>query len=144
MKELSPILPIPVAYEALGFIIIAGAGIVALSVLVEILFYANLRPSVKPDASVREKLRPGARSALFAAIKSKDRRQMKKEIVASQEGTEISFNGFEYIGHLVDDALQDTREPVHKRHWAYRLNPRLVTLFAPNGRPRQPAHDAAL
>jgi TrfA protein len=141
-----------------------------------------------------------ARSALFAAIKSKDRRQMKKEIVASQEGIEISFtgeqlnqddhdnfmqlvklasgrrlgqtvivpanailrtlgrstgksqhdqlradmdrlvsgtvtiraNGFEYIGHLVDDALQDTREPVHKRHWAYRLNPRLVTLFAPN------------
>jgi hypothetical protein len=141
-----------------------------------------------------------ARSALFAAIKSKDRRQMKKEIVASQEGIEISFtgeqlnqddhdnfmqlvklasgrplgqtvivpanailrtlgrstgksqheqlradmdrlvtgtvtirsNGIEYIGHLVDDAIQDTREPVHKRHWAYRLNPRLVTLFAPN------------
>ena len=141
-----------------------------------------------------------ARSALFAAIKSKDRRQMKKEIVASQGGVEISFsgeqlnqddhdnfmqlvklasgrplgqtvvvpanvilrtlgrstgksqheqlradmdrlvtgtvtiraNGLEYFGHLVDDALQDTREPVHKRHWAYRLNPRLVTLFAPN------------
>jgi len=30
-----------------------------------------------------------ARSALFAAIKSKDRRQMKKEIVASQDGVEI-------------------------------------------------------
>src|SRR5271170_1123622 len=141
-----------------------------------------------------------ARSALFAAIKSKDRRKMHKEIVASQEGIEISFtgeqlnqddhdnfmqlvklasgrplgqtvivpanailrtlgrstgksqhdqlradmdrlvsgtvtikaNGLDYIGHLVDDALQDTREPVHKRHWAYRLNPRLVTLFAPN------------
>lgn len=141
-----------------------------------------------------------ARSALFAAIKSKDRRQMHKEIVASQDGVEISFtgeqlnqddhdnfmqlvklasgralgqavvvpanailralgrgtgksqhdqlradmdrlvtgtvtiraNGLEYFGHLVDDALQDTREPVHKRHWAYRLNPRLVTLFAPN------------
>ena len=141
-----------------------------------------------------------ARSALFAAIKSKDRRKMHKEIIASQEGIEISFtgeqlnqddhdnfmqlvklasgrplgqtvivpanailrtlgrgtgksqhdqlradmdrlvtgtvtikaNGLDYIGHLVDDALQDTREPVHKRHWAYRLNPRLVTLFAPN------------
>jgi hypothetical protein len=141
-----------------------------------------------------------ARSALFAAIKSKDRRQMKKEIVASQDGVEISFsgeqlnqddhdnfmqlvklasarplghavivpanailralgrstgktqheqlradmqrlvsgtvaiktNGLEYFGHLVDDALQDTREPVHKRHWVYRLNPRLVALFAPN------------
>jgi len=141
-----------------------------------------------------------ARSALFAAIKSKDRRRMHKEIVASQDGVEISFtgeqlnqddhdnfmqlvklasgrplgqtvvapanailrtlgrgagksqhdqlradmdrlvtgtvtiraNGLEYFGHLVDDALQDTREPVHKRHWAYRLNPRLVTLFAPN------------
>ena len=141
-----------------------------------------------------------ARSALFAAIKSKDRRKMHKEIVASQDGVEISFtgeqlnqddhdnfmqlvklasgqplgqtvivpanailrtlgrntgksqheqlradmyrlvtgtvtiraNGIEYIGHLVDDALQDTREPVHKRHWAYRLNPRLVALFAPN------------
>ena len=141
-----------------------------------------------------------ARSALFAAIKSKDRRRMHKEIVASQDGIEISFsgeqlnqddhdnfmqlvklasarplgqavivpanailrtlgrgtgksqhdqlradmdrlvsgtvtiraNGIEYIGHLVDDALQDTREPVHKRHWVYRLNPRLVTLFAPN------------
>ena len=141
-----------------------------------------------------------ARSALFAAIKSKDRRKMHKEIVASQDGIEISFtgeqlnqddhdnfmqlvklasgrplgqtvivpanailrtlgrstgksqhdqlradmdrlvtgtvtikaNGLDYIGHLVDDALQDTREPVHKRHWAYRLNPRLVTLFAPN------------
>src|SRR5271170_770451 len=140
-----------------------------------------------------------ARSALFAAIKSKDRRKMHKEVVASQEGIEISFtgeqlnqddhdnfmqlvklasgrplgqtvivpanailrtlgrstgksqhdqlradmdrlvtgtvtikaNGLDYIGHLVDDALQDTREPVHKRHWAYRLNPRLVTLFAP-------------
>jgi hypothetical protein len=34
-----------------------------------------------------------ARSALFAAIKSKDRRQMKKEIVASQDGVEISFSG---------------------------------------------------
>jgi len=44
----------------------------------------------------------------------------------------IRANGLEYFGHLVDDALQDTREPVHKRHWAYRLNPRLVTLFAPN------------
>jgi hypothetical protein len=44
----------------------------------------------------------------------------------------IRANGFEYVGHLIDDALQDTREPVHKRHWAYRLNPRLVTLFAPN------------
>src|SRR5271169_3640064 len=141
-----------------------------------------------------------ARSALFAAVKSKDRRMMRDEVVASQEGIEISFtgeqlnqddhdnfmqlvklasgrplgqaviepanailrtlgrstgksqhdqlradmdrlvsgtvtiraNGIEYIGHLVDDALQDTREPVHKRHWAYRLNPRLVTLFAPN------------
>jgi len=141
-----------------------------------------------------------ARSALFAAIKSKDRRRMHKEIVASQDGIEISFsgeqlnqddhdnfmqlvklasvrplgqavivpanailrtlgrstgksqhdqlradmdrlvtgtvtikaNGLDYIGHLVDDALQDTRDPVHKRHWAYRLNPRLVTLFAPN------------
>jgi TrfA protein len=141
-----------------------------------------------------------ARSALFAAIKSKDRRTMRKEVVASQDGVEISFsgeqlnqddhdnfmqlvklasnrplgqtvivpanailrslgrstgksqhdqlradmdrlvagtvtiraNGIEYIGHLIDDALQDTREPVHKRHWAYRLNPRLVTLFAPN------------
>ena len=141
-----------------------------------------------------------ARSALFAAIKSKDRRKMHKEVVASQDGVEISFtgeqlnqddhdnfmqlvklasgrplgqavvvpanailrtlgrstgksqhdqlradmdrlvtgtvtiraNGIEYIGHLVDDALQDTREPVHKRHWAYRLNPRLVALFAPN------------
>jgi hypothetical protein len=141
-----------------------------------------------------------ARSVLFAAIKSKDRRKMHKEIVASQDGVEISFtgeqlnqddhdnfmqlvklasgqplgqtvivpanailrtlgrntgksqheqlradmdrlvtgtvttraNGIEYIGHLVDDALQDTREPVHKHHWAYRLNPRLVALFAPN------------
>jgi hypothetical protein len=141
-----------------------------------------------------------ARSALFAAIKSKDRKKMHKEVVASQDGVEISFtgeqlnqddhdnfmqlvklasgralgqtvivpanailrtlgrgtgksqhdqlradmdrlvtgtvtiraNGIEYIGHLVDDALQDTREPVHKRHWAYRLNPRLVALFAPN------------
>ncbi len=44
----------------------------------------------------------------------------------------IRANGFDYIGHLIDDALQDDREPVHKRHWAYRLNPRLVTLFAPN------------
>src|SRR5271168_2813506 len=141
-----------------------------------------------------------ARSALFAAVKSKDRRMMRDEVVASQEGIEIAFsgeqlnqddhdnfmqlvklasgrplgqtvivpanailrtlgrstgksqhdqlradmdrlvtgtvtikaNGLDYIGHLVDDALQDTREPVHKRHWAYRLNPRLVTLFAPN------------
>lgn len=141
-----------------------------------------------------------ARSALFAAIKSKDRRTMKYEIVASQDGIEISFtgeqlnqddhdnfmqlvklascrplgqtvivpanailracnrgtgksqhdqlrtdmlrlvagmvtiraNGLDYSGHLIDDALQDEREPVYKRHWAYRLNPRLVTLFAPN------------
>jgi len=34
-----------------------------------------------------------ARSALFAAIRSKDRRQMHKEVVASQEGVEISFTG---------------------------------------------------
>lgn len=140
-----------------------------------------------------------ARSALFAAVKSKDRRVMKDEVVASQEGIRISFSGeqfnqddhdtfmqlvklasgrplgetvivpanailrtlgratgksqheqlrsdfkrlfegsvviktkdFEYFGHLIDDALQDTREVAHKRHWAYRLNPRLVTLFAP-------------
>jgi TrfA protein len=140
-----------------------------------------------------------ARSSLFAAIKSKDRRLMDKEIVASQDGVEIRFsgwqlnqddhdnfmqlvklassrplgqavivpanailralgrstgksqhdqlradldrlvsgtvtirtNGIDYIGHLIDDAIQDTREPVHKRHWVYRLNPRLVSLFAP-------------
>jgi hypothetical protein len=140
-----------------------------------------------------------ARSALFAAVKSKDRRRMIDEVVASQEGIEISFSGeqlnqddhdnfmqlvklasgrplgetvivpanailrtlgrstgksqheqlradfkrlfegsvviktkdFEYFGHLIDDALQDTREVAHRRHWAYRLNPRLVTLFAP-------------
>ena len=140
-----------------------------------------------------------ARSALFAAVKSKDRRTMKDEIVASQAGIEISFSGeqlnqddhdnfmqlvklasgrplgetvvvpanailrtlgrstgksqhdqlradmkrliegtvtikakgVEYFGHLIDDALQDSREPIHKRHWAYRLNPRLVTLFMP-------------
>ena len=140
-----------------------------------------------------------ARSALFAAVKSKDRRTMKDEVVASQEGIEISFSGeqlnqddhdnfmqlvklasgrplgqtvvvpanailrtlgrstgksqheqlradmkrliegtvtikakgLEYFGHLIDDALQDSREPIHKRHWAYRLNPRLVTLFMP-------------
>jgi hypothetical protein len=140
-----------------------------------------------------------ARSALFAAVKSKDRRTMKDEVVASQEGIEISFSGeqlnqddhdnfmqlvklasgrplgetvvvpanailrtlgrstgksqhdqlradmkrliegtvtikakgVEYFGHLIDDALQDCREPIHKRHWAYRLNPRLVTLFMP-------------
>ncbi len=34
-----------------------------------------------------------ARSALFAAVKSNDRRQMRHEIVASQEGIEISFTG---------------------------------------------------
>jgi hypothetical protein len=141
-----------------------------------------------------------ARSALFAAIKSKDRRLMDKEVVASQDGVEIRFSGWQlnqddhdnfmqlvrlassrplglaviipanailrtlgrstgksqhdqlradmdrlvsgtvtiraagidYIGHLIDEAFQDTREPVHKRHWVYRLNPRLVTLFAPN------------
>lgn len=140
-----------------------------------------------------------ARSALFAAVKSKDRRMMKDEVVASQDGIQISFTGeqlnqddhdnfmqlvrlasgrplgetvivpanailrilgrstgksqheqlradfkrlfegsvviktkeFEYFGHLVDDVLQDMREVAHKRHWAYRLNPRLVTLFAP-------------
>ncbi len=44
----------------------------------------------------------------------------------------IKTKDFEYFGHLVDDALQNTREAVHKRHWAYRLNPRLVTLFAPS------------
>jgi TrfA protein len=140
-----------------------------------------------------------ARSALFAAVKSKDRRMMRDEVVASQEGIEIAFSGeqlnqddhdnfmqlvklasgrplgetvivpanailrtlgrstgksqhdqlradmkrliegtvtikakgVEYFGHLIDDALQDSREPTHKRHWAYRLNPRLVTLFMP-------------
>ena len=133
-----------------------------------------------------------ARSALFAAVKSKDRRTMKDEVVASQEGIEIyqddhdnfmqlvklasgrslgqtvvvpanailrtlgrstgksqheqlradmkrliegtvtiKAKGLEYFGHLIDDALQDSREPIHKRHWAYRLNPRLVTLFMP-------------
>jgi hypothetical protein len=66
MKDLSAIQPIPVEYEALGLIIIAGAGIVALSGLAQILFYANIRPSVKPDASVREKLRPGG--AALASI----------------------------------------------------------------------------
>ena len=43
----------------------------------------------------------------------------------------IKTKDFEYFGHLIDDALQDTREVAHKRHWAYRLNPRLVTLFMP-------------
>jgi hypothetical protein len=141
-----------------------------------------------------------ARSALFAAVKSKDRRMMKNEVVASQAGIEILFSGeqlnqddhdnfiqlvklasgrplgetvlvpanailrtlgrntgksqhdqlradmkrliegtvtiktkgVEYYGHLIDDALQDGREPIHKRHWAYRLNPRLVSLFMPS------------
>ena len=34
-----------------------------------------------------------ARSALFAAVKSKDRRMMKDEVVASQDGIQISFTG---------------------------------------------------
>ena len=39
-----------------------------------------------------------ARSALFAAVKSKDRRTMKDEIVASQAGIEISFSGEQLKG----------------------------------------------
>ena len=37
-----------------------------------------------------------ARSALFAAVKSKDRRIMKDEVVASQDGIQISFTGEQF------------------------------------------------
>lgn len=141
-----------------------------------------------------------ARTSLFAAIQGKDRRTMKRAVVASRDGVEIAFsgeqwnqddhdtfmilvalastrplgqhvtipanailralgrgtgksqhlqlkadmhrllagtveiraNGIYYAGHLVDDIAQDEREPEHKRHWVYRINPKMAALFARN------------
>jgi len=59
--------------------------------------------------------------------------QLKADMHRLVSGTvSINANGINYIGHLVEDAAQDEREPIHKRHWVYRLNPKLVALFARN------------
>jgi hypothetical protein len=47
-----------------------------------------------------------ARSALFAAVKSKDRRMMRDEVVASQEGIEIAFSGEQLNGDDHDNFMQ--------------------------------------
>jgi hypothetical protein len=57
--------------------------------------------------------------------------QLKADMHRLSFGTlSIDAKGIHYIGHLVDEAEQDERLPTHKRHWVFRLNPRLVPIFA--------------
>jgi TrfA protein len=57
--------------------------------------------------------------------------QLKADMHRLVSGTlSLDGKGLHYIGHLVDEAQQDERLPTHKRHWVFRLNPRLVPLFA--------------
>lgn len=63
----------------------------------------------------------------------KDHEQLKEEIHRLVKATiNIKCNGINFIGHLVDSAFQDEREPQNTRHWRYRLNPEIVPLFSNN------------
>ncbi len=56
--------------------------------------------------------------------------QLKNEIHRLVTGTvNIKSNGINFIGHFLDDAVQDERLAQNKRHWTYRLNPKVAELF---------------
>lgn len=59
--------------------------------------------------------------------------QLKNEIHRLVTGTvNIKCNGINFIGHLIDSAVQDENLPSQKRHWNFRLSPEMVGLFSPN------------
>lgn len=61
----------------------------------------------------------------------KDHNQLKDEMHRLVTATvNIKCNGINFIGHLVDSAIQDERQPQHKRHWNYRLNSDTAPLFS--------------
>jgi hypothetical protein len=52
---------------------------------------------------------------------------LKEEIERLVKGTlKLAGKNYDYIGHLIDDAMQDK----DSQHWMYRLNPRFAPLFA--------------
>jgi hypothetical protein len=60
----------------------------------------------------------------------KDHEQLKNDIHRLVTGTvNIKFDGINFIGHLIDYAIQDETLPTHKRHWTYQLNPKIAALF---------------
>lgn len=63
----------------------------------------------------------------------KDHNQLKDEMYRLVTATiNIKCNGINFIGHLVDSAYQDERVPQYKRHWNYKLNTDIATLFSRN------------
>jgi hypothetical protein len=63
----------------------------------------------------------------------KDHSQLREEINRLVKATiNIKCNGIDFIGHLINDAFQDEKEPQNKRHWNYQLNPRVAALFSQN------------
>jgi hypothetical protein len=63
----------------------------------------------------------------------KEHDRLKEEIRRLIKGTvDIKCNGLHFIGHLINDALQDETLPTHQRHWTYQLNPKMAVLFGRN------------
>lgn len=63
----------------------------------------------------------------------KEHERLKEEIRRLVKGTiDIKCNGINFIGHLINDALQDETLPVQNRYWTYQLNPKMAALFGRN------------
>ncbi|MDD5272406.1 MAG: plasmid replication initiator TrfA [Methylovulum sp.] len=83
-----------------------------------------------------EELEISARAILDELGRGKGGREherLKEEIHRLVKATiNIKCNGINFIGHLVDSAVQDEKTPQHRRYWNYRLNPDVARLFVNN------------
>lgn len=67
--------------------------------------------------------------ALGRDVGGKAHQTLKEEIERLVKGTiKLIGPGVEYIGHIIDDAIQDKTS----KHWVYRLNPKFASLFSEN------------
>ncbi len=95
-------------------------------VFMQLVYMANYKPlggdiSVPANAILAELGRGNGKS---------QHEQLKNEIHRLVTGTvNIKFNGINFIGHLIDYAVQDEKLLPQKRHWTYQLNPRIAALF---------------
>ncbi len=68
-------------------------------------------------------------TALGRGTSGKEHHQLKAEIERLVAGTvKVKTPQFNYIGHLIDDAVQDTAS----KHWVFRLNPSMAPFYHPD------------
>ena len=68
-------------------------------------------------------------TALGRGTSGKEHHQLKAEIERLVAGTvKVKTPKFDYIGHLIDDAVQDKES----KHWVFRLNPSMAPFYHPD------------